>query len=124
MQKSNGRGRSSNISPEMKDARLTVLHTLCERMQEELPGIYFQHSRESKDRLLLQWRGDDYFNFYFSNKIRDGFRFAFVVDLDHKRSIRRKELYTILSGTAEEIAQALECSSGDGIGDERLMKEG
>ena len=124
LQKSNGRGRSSNISPEMKDARLTVLHTLCARMQDELPGIYFQHSRESKDRLLLQWRGDDYFNFYFSNKIRDGFRFAFVVDLDHKRSTRRKELCTILSGTAEEIAQALECSSGDGIGDERLTKEG
>ena len=125
LQKMNRRKRQRKISPEMKRARLTVLHTMCQRMQDKLPGIYFNHSSKgSKDRLLLQWEGEDYFNFYFSNEIQDGFRFAFVVDLDYADSERRSAFSKILLGVAKEIAQTFQCPLGNDTGDELLMKEG
>lgn len=103
------RFHSRRVETCMKDARLTVLHTMCERMQDELPNIHFEHSRESKDRLLVQWRGNDYFNF--PNRVPDGFRFEFVVDLDLKRSKRRESLYTTFLGMPGEIAQVQKCPS-------------
>lgn len=124
LRNTSGRGRTANISPDMKDARLSILHAMCERMQDELPNIYFEHSGESKDRLLLQWRGNDYFNFYFSNRVRDGFRFAFVVDLDRKRSERRADFYATLQGISGEIARTLKCPVEGRIADERLVQEG
>ncbi|NLB72429.1 MAG: DUF91 domain-containing protein [Firmicutes bacterium] len=119
-----GHGRRTSIPPDMKDARLTVLHTMYEHLQDELPTIHFDHRGSLKDRLLIRWRGNDYFNFYFSNRVPDGFRFAFVVDLDQKYSKRRADAYTIFLGMSGEISRVLKSPVKGRIADEGFVQEG
>lgn len=85
-------------------SRLLVLDKVRELVQKKIPDIYLD--RGTKPRLLLKWDGNDYFNFYFSNEVSDGFRRAFVLDLDTKHSQRRtifREVLKNSTGKIEEI---------------------
>lgn len=116
--------RRSAISREIKDAKLKILHKLCEELRDEFPDIKFNHSPESRDRLIMLWDKDDYFLFDFSTEVKDGFRCAFVVDLDQKNSQRRQAFQETLRSLSEEVADTLGSPVKDGIGNPNLVKEG
>lgn len=83
----------------MKKLKPTILRTMLLNMQEDYPDLLFERgSSGPRERLLLQWKDNDYYQFYFSNEVPNGFRCAFVVDLDLKNSQRRKDYYRVLSG--------------------------
>ena len=86
-----------------KNPRLLVLKKIYETVKDELPGIYI--NRGKKSRLLINWAGNDYFNFFFSNAISDGFRCAFVLDLDKKDSSRRDAFKEILVQSKEKVEE-------------------
>ncbi|GAW94373.1 endonuclease NucS domain-containing protein [Calderihabitans maritimus] len=116
--------RRSAIPPEINDAKLKILHKLCEDLRDEFPDIEFNHSPESRDRLIMLWDRNDYFLFDFSTEVEDGFRCAFVVDLDQENSQRRQAFQETLRSLSEEVADTLGCPVKDGIGNHNLVKEG
>ena len=104
----------------MENPRLLVLKKIHEMVKDELPGIYI--NRGKKPRLLINWAGDDYFNFYFSNVISDGFRCAFVLDLDQKNSSRRDAFKEILLQSKEKVEELYSGLVLD-MADERIVQE-
>lgn len=89
-------------------------------VKDELPDIYID--RGQKPRLLIKWAGDDYFNFYFSNKISDGFRCAFALDLDKKNSQRREAFREILLNSKDKVEDLYNSLVLDKA-DERIVQE-
>jgi hypothetical protein len=109
----------------MKNLKRTILRTMLVNMQEDYPDLLFERgSSGPRGRLLLQWKDNDYYQFYFSNEIPNGFRCAFVVDLDIKDSQRRKEYYRVLSGLSREISRTFGYPVEKRIKDKDLAAEG
>ncbi len=100
--------------------KVTILSQLKEALKDELPELYVD--RGVKPRLLLKQSGNDYFNFYFSNKIPNTFRCAYVLDLDIKHSERR----SIFRDTLKDYSETIEGIYGYPVlnmSDERIVRE-
>lgn len=80
-----------------------LLRAIYERLVDDLPDAYL--NRGKKPRILLNWADNDYFNFYFSREVPDGFRCAFVLDLDVKDSNRRLVFQDTLRNAVDKVEE-------------------
>ena len=96
-----------------------MLQALEELLREKLPGITVD---ARKARLLLQWRDKDYFNIYISNKIDDGVRIGFVLDLDVEGSERRVVFEEVLLSRQVLLESALGAKVVSRIKDPDIVK--
>lgn len=90
---------------ENTEHRNHILSLLPDPVKPELEDLRLD--RGVRSRLLPLWSGDDYFTFYLSNEIPDGFHCGFVIDLDIKGSPRKPVFKARLMPARGEIEEAL-----------------
>jgi hypothetical protein len=112
------------VPRQIKDKRIEILISLEAPLKEKLPEIRFNRSPESRYRLIMPWKGNDYFLFDFSSEVPDGIRCAFVVDIDKKHSPDRQYFQDLLKGVQYEVEQTLNSPVVDRTSNTTLIGEG
>jgi|GEM_PF-5453836 hypothetical protein len=110
--------------PRNKEPDIKILKSLEEKLKDKLPVIKFNCSPESNYRLIMPWKGNDYFLFDFSSEVPDGIRCAFVVDLDKKNSQARRIFQNTMLAAIDEVRDTIKTSIENRVRNSTLYSQG